>query len=31
MGDASEVGRIGIKALGWFIIASIVSLLGLSW
>jgi Na+/H+-dicarboxylate symporter len=26
MGDASEVGRIGIKALGWFIIASVISL-----
>jgi Na+/H+-dicarboxylate symporter len=26
MGDASEVGRIGIKALGWFVIASILSL-----
>ncbi len=26
MGDAAEVGRIGIKALGWFIIASILSL-----
>jgi Na+/H+-dicarboxylate symporter len=26
MGDASEVGRIGVKALGWFIIASIISL-----
>jgi len=26
MGDAKEVGRIGIKALGWFIIASILSL-----
>jgi Na+/H+-dicarboxylate symporter len=26
MGDAKEVGRIGIKALGWFIIASIISL-----
>jgi Na+/H+-dicarboxylate symporter len=26
MGDASEVGRIGVKALGWFIIASILSL-----
>jgi hypothetical protein len=26
MGDASEVGRIGIKALGWFLIASIMSL-----
>jgi len=26
MGDAKEVGRIGAKALGWFIIASILSL-----
>jgi Na+/H+-dicarboxylate symporter len=26
MGDAAEVGRIGVKALGWFIIASILSL-----
>lgn len=26
MGDASEVGRIGVKALGWFVIASIISL-----
>ena len=26
MGDAKEVGRIGIKALGWFVIASIFSL-----
>ncbi|MBW8897008.1 MAG: dicarboxylate/amino acid:cation symporter, partial [Massilia sp.] len=26
MGDAKEVGRIGIKALGWFVIASILSL-----
>jgi Na+/H+-dicarboxylate symporter len=26
MGDATEVGRIGIKALGWFIIASVISL-----
>jgi len=26
MGDASEVGRIGVKALGWFIIASVISL-----
>lgn len=26
MGDAKEVGRIGVKALGWFIIASIMSL-----
>ena len=26
MGSASEVGRIGVKALGWFIIASVISL-----
>ena len=26
MGDAKEVGRIGIKALGWFVIASLMSL-----
>ncbi|MES2076386.1 MAG: dicarboxylate/amino acid:cation symporter [Pseudomonadota bacterium] len=26
MGDASEVGRIGIKTLGWFFIASLLSL-----
>ena len=26
MGDAGAVGRIGIKALGWFITASLVSL-----
>jgi Na+/H+-dicarboxylate symporter len=26
MGDAKEVGRVGGKALGWFIIASLVSL-----
>jgi Na+/H+-dicarboxylate symporter len=26
MGDSREVGRIGIKALGWFVIASIISL-----
>jgi Na+/H+-dicarboxylate symporter len=26
MGDASEVGRIGVKALGWFVIASLISL-----
>jgi Na+/H+-dicarboxylate symporter len=26
MGDTREVGRIGIKALGWFVIASIISL-----
>jgi Na+/H+-dicarboxylate symporter len=27
MGDASEIGRVGIRTLGWFILASIVSLL----
>jgi Na+/H+-dicarboxylate symporter len=27
MGDTATVGRIGIKALGWFIIASLLSLL----
>ena len=27
MGDASEVGRVGIKTIGWFILASIFSLL----
>ena len=27
MGDASEVGRVGVKTIGWFIMASIVSLL----
>src|ERR1044071_4662664 len=27
MGDAKAVGRIFVKALGWFVIASIVSLL----
>jgi len=27
MGDASEVGRVGVKTIGWFIIASICSLL----
>ena len=27
MGDASEVGRVGVKTIGWFICASIVSLL----
>lgn len=27
MGDASAVGRIGVKALGWFIVASLLSLL----
>ncbi|PRC94498.1 dicarboxylate/amino acid:cation symporter [Solimicrobium silvestre] len=26
MGDAKSVGRIGIKAMGWFVIASLVSL-----
>ena len=26
MGDANEVGRVGVKALGWFIIASLISL-----
>jgi Na+/H+-dicarboxylate symporter len=26
MGDANEVGRVGAKALGWFIIASLISL-----
>lgn len=26
MGDAKEVGRIGVKALGWFFIASLISL-----
>ncbi|MES2300285.1 MAG: dicarboxylate/amino acid:cation symporter [Pseudomonadota bacterium] len=26
MGDAKDVGRIGVKALGWFIIASVISL-----
>lgn len=26
MGDATEVGRIGVKALGWFFVASIISL-----
>lgn len=26
MGDAKEVGRIGVKALGWFLIASVISL-----
>jgi Na+/H+-dicarboxylate symporter len=26
MGDASEVGRIGVKTIGWFILASITSL-----
>ena len=27
MGDAETIGRIGAKALGWFVIASLVSLL----
>jgi Na+/H+-dicarboxylate symporter len=27
MGDAAEVGRIGVKALGWFVSASLMSLL----
>jgi Na+/H+-dicarboxylate symporters len=27
MGDASEVGRVGVKTIGWFLIASICSLL----
>jgi Na+/H+-dicarboxylate symporter len=26
MGDASEVGRIGVKTLGWFFVASVMSL-----
>ncbi len=26
MGDAKEVGRVGVKALGWFVIASLISL-----
>ncbi|WP_068875237.1 MULTISPECIES: dicarboxylate/amino acid:cation symporter [unclassified Phenylobacterium] len=26
MGDASEVGRVGVKTIGWFILASITSL-----
>ncbi|GAB7546724.1 dicarboxylate/amino acid:cation symporter [Cupriavidus sp. CuC1] len=26
MGDASTVGRVGVKALGWFIVASFISL-----
>ena len=26
MGDAKEVGRIGMKAMGWFVIASVISL-----
>lgn len=32
MGDAKSVGRVGAKALGWFVTASLVSLLlGLLW
>lgn len=32
MGDAKSVGRVGAKALGWFVTASLVSLLlGLFW
>lgn len=32
MGDAKAVGRIGAKAMGWFVVASLVSLsLGLMW
>src|ERR671938_36690 len=27
MGDTKAVGRIGVKAMGWFIVASVVSLL----
>src|SRR4030095_5434716 len=27
MGDAASVGRVFVKALGWFIVASLVSLL----
>jgi Na+/H+-dicarboxylate symporter len=27
MGDASEIGRVGVKTIGWFVMASIVSLL----
>ena len=27
MGDASEVGRVGVKTMGWFIVASVFSLL----
>jgi Na+/H+-dicarboxylate symporter len=26
MGDASEIGRVGVKTIGWFIVASIISL-----
>lgn len=26
MGDASEIGRVGVKTIGWFILASLVSL-----
>jgi Na+/H+-dicarboxylate symporter len=26
MGDASEVGRVGVRTIGWFILASLVSL-----
>ncbi len=26
MGDASEIGRVGVKTIGWFILASITSL-----
>jgi Na+/H+-dicarboxylate symporter len=26
MGDATEVGRVGVKTIGWFILASLVSL-----
>ena len=26
MGDATEIGRVGVKAIGWFILASLVSL-----
>jgi len=32
MGDAKSVGRVGAKALGWFVTASLISLmLGLLW
>lgn len=32
MGDAKSVGRVGLKAMGWFVTASFVSLfLGLFW
>src|SRR5215471_11062815 len=27
MGDTKAVGRIGVKAIGWFVLASLVSLL----